>query len=116
MTNAEDELAFPVEIGKTEVVVTISDRDLEQLVRTVYGIANYSFHAVEECGNDTIHRFDVRTKTLYDPAKVEDAHTLALLAKVNAGAVPTGANYVILQDLVNRGVLKPGMYLIEVFW
>lgn len=107
---------YPVELGRAETVIIVDDRDFEAVVRSVYGISDYRFASVEECDNHTSHRFDVSTRTVYEPGNACDAHTLTQLEKVLAGRVPPGCNYVIMQDLVNRGVLRPAIYLVEVFW
>lgn len=101
---------------KTETVTTIEYGELEDLVKKTYGIKDYEFVAVEECGNDSSHRFTPTEKKELDPNNVLDKYDLETLEKIKAGNVPNYSNHVIFQDLVNCGVLEPGVYIVEVSW
>ena len=101
---------------KTEVITSMEYHELEDLVKATYGIKDYEFVAVEECGNDSTHRFDIKEKKILDPENPLDKCDLEKLEQIKADKVPTYSNYVILQDLVNRGVLAPAVFLIEVSW
>jgi hypothetical protein len=101
---------------KKETVITIEYGELEDIVNKAYSITDYEFVAVEECGNDSSHRFDVGEIKPFDPENVLDKYDLEKLEKVKAGKVPTYSNHIIFRDLVNRGILEPGTYIVEVSW
>lgn len=94
-----------------ESVISITDCEIEELVEKTYpSIVEYSFVATQECGNDSEHRFEVKSIA---PLPAYDAVTLE---SIKAGIVPTFSNYVIFQDLVNQAILEPGIYIVRVSW
>ncbi len=95
---------------KKKTVTEIDYYEFEQLVKKTYGITNYSFPAVEECGNDSSHSFA--------PEKIEplEDYDQEQIDELIAGKMPLYANHVIFQDFVNKGVLEPGEYIVEVCW
>lgn len=82
--------------------------DLDTFINKVYGIKGFSCAATEEWGNDSQHRVYVEKKPLasYDAPKVEKNNILN--ADYNLRA--------IMQDLANRDLIEPGIYLINVCW
>lgn len=94
-------------IGKKKTVIEVSYSDLEKLVKKHYPeqykhMGGYSFAAVEECGNDTSHGFDVDGKL--------DDWDLEKFAKGEA------SNIALLNKLCADGLIEAGEYLIEVCW
>lgn len=92
----------------------IDYKDFEELVKKTYGINEYSFVQTEEGRNDSTYRFSVEKNDACPRGR--DAADLADLEAIKAGAVPQYSNHVIFQDLVDRGVLAHGQYLVEVCW
>lgn len=96
---------------KTETVTTIDYHEFETLVKKTYpGAKQYSFVATEECGNDSVHQFTIDG---LEPLQDYDAKQIE---KLETGEHIPYANYTIFQDLVNKEVLQPGSYLVEVCW
>jgi hypothetical protein len=103
---------------KKETVITMDYGELDEMVTKTYNFrrGDYEFIVVEECGNDSSHRFSVEKTKVLDPTNALDKWDLEKLEKIKTGNVPSSSNHVIMQDLVNRGVLEPGIYIIEVSW
>jgi hypothetical protein len=87
----------------------ISWKVIEDIVRTYYNDRQYSFVAVEECGNDTCHEFFVTGRVVdYQAAAVE-----RFRSGEGYGAL---SNYDIFDVLCQDGFLDPGTYIVEVCW
>jgi hypothetical protein len=92
-------------------VIEIDYHEFEQIVKRVYGVPKYSFVATEECGNDSNHTFQVRKQEPLDEWQTKD-----LAEFVTKNGLKCYVNYILFQDLVNRGELKPAQYLVNVCW
>lgn len=99
-----------------ECLTTIDYTEFDELVNSTYGITEYEFVAVQECDNDSDHRFEVKEKLVLDPNHALDKYDIEQLELIKADKAPLYSNHVIFQDLVNRGILEPGIYLVEVSW
>jgi hypothetical protein len=101
-------------------------RDLELFVQEVYG-REWDFIAAQECGNDSDHTFNP-TGTHFDLEKAQagakgrgayvpglDRGDAARIAGWLAGDSFPSA-HTILDDLVVRGLIQPGNYLVSVSW
>lgn len=101
---------------KVKTVIEIDYDELEGIVNRHYGIQDkqggegYSFVATQECGNDCSFTFHVPSAKPLDKWEQEDIQKLR-----ETGHSPW-RNSVIIQDLVNNGVLAPGEYLVKVSW
>ncbi len=98
---------------QTETYTVIDYKEFEELVKMTYGIKEYSFVEVEDGRNDSVYRFGP------DPKRVppeEDPYGQQQLQEIASGKVPQYTNHLIFQDLVDRGVLQAGDYLVEVCW
>ncbi len=90
-------------------VYKVDCSDLEQFVREVYAVEDYSFVAKQECGNDSQHRFHV--DAVMDKWDIKEAEAL------RGGKVESGmSNHTILQTLCVDGHIKPGEYIVDVCW
>lgn len=98
MLKASKKVMFEVDYG-----------DFERFVKETYG-QDYSFVASEECGNDSVHNFNVTEKEALDEY---DQKRLATFKELGSYSF---FNRTILQDLVNRDLIEPGNYLISVCW
>lgn len=85
--------------------------ELEDIVNKTYSITQYNFVAVQECRNDSQHTFQVTKQEPLDEWESKDLQEF--IAK---NGLKEYMNYTIMQDLVNRGVLKPANYLVTVSW
>ena len=86
--------------------------ELEALVQKTYGLKKrWSFVADEECGNDSSHTYSVMEKEELDEFDKEDL--AEFIAKDGFKPYMTSR---LMQDMVNRDILEPGNYLIEVCW
>lgn len=92
-------------------VIEIEYHELEEIVKRVYGATKYSFVATEECGNDSNHTFEVNEKEPLDEFETED-----IAEFIEKKGLKTYVNYTLFKDLVNRGELEPGQYLVNVCW
>lgn len=91
---------------------------IDEIVHQYYGTGNtgnkwhaaYEFVAVQECGNDTCHEFDV-------DGSEPDAWAKKSVDKFRKDGTPGNlSNYDILNLLCKDGWLEPGIYLVEVCW
>jgi hypothetical protein len=85
--------------------------EFEEIVKRVYGATKYSFVATEECGNDSSHTFEVTEK---EPLDEWDTKSIAEF--IEKKGFKKYVNYTLFKDLVNRGELAPGQYLVNVCW
>lgn len=93
---------------RTETVGYIDYDDLNDYVRRVYPfLKNYHFVAVQECGNDTDHRFEAGG---WDP-NLDEAEWAE--ARRN-GFIYT--NSLLLDRLAYDGHISPGTYVVRVSW
>jgi hypothetical protein len=91
-----------------KTVIEMDWNELEEIVNKTYGINNYNFVASMECGNDSAHQFDV--------SKIEKPDEWYMKQIADIKNNPNVSPYAIMQDLVNRGAIEPGDYLITVCW
>lgn len=87
-------------------VFEIVDSDLETLVEEVYGLSNYSFATIQQCGDGSYHRFLVDGEL-----SEEDEMDIEIIQ--NEGRVPTGKNDVLLNLMYNDGHIEAGIYFIN---
>lgn len=94
---------------KTETIVRVDSDELENFIQTVYGVS-YDIVGNQEWGNDSQHTCTIQEK------KTLDAHDLKKLNGFKEGKSISYCLLIILQDLVNQGLLQPAQYLISVCW
>lgn len=92
-----------------ETIIRVEYYDLEEFASKIYGLQEYNFAAVEECGNDSSHSFDVDGNL--DDYDVEEAEKIK-----NEHTVDSYQNYILLNLLCKEGHIEPGNYLINVSW
>lgn len=89
-------------------IIKIDDDALDKLVFEKFGFKKYNFVAVQECGNDSAHAFNVNGHlTEYDKKQ---------LAKWEKGEFVHYSNRVILNALCFHGLIPAGEYLVKVCW
>jgi hypothetical protein len=79
----------------------------EDLVKIVYG-HEFEFVADRECGNDSEHTFSVNGNL--------DEYQVGYLNLFKETGEYSFMSGTLLNALVSLGILKPGMYLINVSW
>jgi hypothetical protein len=102
---------------KKKTVIEIGYHEFEEIVAKAYGLrpGEYEFVFTQECGNDSSHEFEQEVEP-FDPNNVLDKYDLEKLAKIKSGDIPQYTNHIIFRDLVNRGILEPGAYIVQVSW
>jgi len=98
-----------IELRATKMVSYVVDyNDLETFIDNVYG-KHFSFTEDQESGNDSSHEFSVSKEKLdkYEQKKLEEF--------VNDGDYCFSTS-LIMNDLCNKGLIKPGHYIIRVCW
>ncbi len=96
-------------IGTVKTVIEVEDSEVEQVIKEFYG-HEYETVPMEEWSNDSTHSFNVSKK---EKLGKSDAATIRALKK---GKPEKFSLYIIMQDLVNKRVIPPGEYNIEVCW
>lgn len=96
---------------KKKLMIEMDYDEFENIVTNQYKVNDYSFVATEECGNDSDHTFSVSGIEPLD--KYETEKLLEFIEK-NGGTCYV--NHTLFQDLVNKGVLEPGEYIVKVCW
>jgi hypothetical protein len=91
-------------------VIEMDYSEFEEIVKRVYGVKDYSFVATEECGNDSSHTFEVTEKEELDEWETAD------IAEFTEKGHKSYVNYTLFKDLIRRGELEPGQYLVNVCW
>ena len=97
-------------------VTELSYSELEDLAAKHLGLPKsgkneYSFVAVQECGNDSSHQFTVAPPSRGDEWVDKD------IARIeNDKFVKMYRNDVVLDLLCEKGVLEPGEYVVTVCW
>lgn len=87
-------------------VYEVKYKDLEKFVEDIYKVKNYSFPAVQDCGNDTDHAFEVDG--------VLDGYQLEEINDVKSGEHYN--NYLLLNLLAHENHIPKGYYIISVCW
>ena len=82
---------------------------IEIIVQMYFGATDYSFVYLQECGNDTCHKFDVTG--VVEKWRADDAK----MFRQGEGCGNLN-NHDILNILCADGWLSPGTYLVEVCW
>lgn len=108
----EDKPTLKCEI---ETVYTVDYRDLEEFVKNIYG-GDYEFVAVQECSNDTDHKFTVDGKMCLSSSEKLNEYKRKDAEKIRSGQYPNYCNNLLLDCLVVDGYIQPGTYLIQVSW
>jgi len=93
---------------KKKSIIEISYKELEKLVKEKLGYKNYCFVAVEECGNDSDHQFDVDGEI--DDFDLED------IKSWEEGKFVNYSNGIILNKLCADGHIEKGDYVVTVCW
>jgi hypothetical protein len=96
---------------REEKIITMDYHEFEMLVKKHFGVTNYNFVATQECSNDTSHRFNIDE---LEPLNTYDAKSLKEF--IDSNGTKSWVNYILFQELINREVLLPGKYLVEVYW
>lgn len=92
-----------------KIIFKVNYKDLEKFVSEIYDLYDYSFAAVEECGNDSTHEFNI-------DGKIDDYDTDDIENILNSKSVNTYQNDLVLNLLCRGGHIEPGTYLISVSW
>lgn len=95
---------------RQETVFSVDYGDLEEFIKHIYGNKQYEFACAEEVSNDTIKRYKVDKKE-----EISD-YDLKKLNSFKAGNFESWITRLLLQDMVNNGILQPGTYSIDVCW
>jgi hypothetical protein len=94
---------------KTEITI-LDYNEFDALVQRVYNRPDYSIVWAEELNNDSSVHYAVGNKDLLE-GEEED---LSEFAKGKNGGLYM--SFTLLVDLIRRGHLEPGHYLISVCW
>lgn len=102
---------------RTVSYMEMSYGELEELVKETYKVEEYEFVAQQECGNDSSHTFEVKAEP-WDVNNILGKYALDKFEEwiQSKGHKGEYMNYIIMQALVNDGVLSAGHYLIQVCW
>lgn len=93
---------------KEETFICVDYNDLDKFINYSYSREDFYFVAEEECGNYTNIIFNVTGElSKWD---VEDVR------KFGSGENSSPGTRALLNDLCKQGKIKPGMYLIKVYW
>lgn len=94
----------------TKTIHEVSWSDLEQFVAEKTGVNDYSFVAVEECNNDSIHEFNVSADndSFFGPEDMDEW--------IASNGNTFISNNEILDWLCINGHIEPGIYLVSVCW
>lgn len=98
-------------IGKREEAISTDYYAVENLIQEQYGIKDYSFLADQESSNDSTHTFDLRQVDA-EP----DEWDTEQIQQFKNGEHPSFVTHALLEDLVRREVLEPGLYHVSVSW
>lgn len=99
---------FKKEVVMEDKVFTKLDyKEFEELVYKTYGV-KYEIVASEELTNYTLYALYVD--------KDEDEIDKDLLSKFKSGEFVKYATQSIARDMCIKGVMKPGDYIIDIFW
>jgi hypothetical protein len=100
----------PVLKSKTTTYVEVDYHDLDEFIQKVYNITSFECLATEEWSNDSQHRMNV------DKKEELGEWDLDKLQGVKDGKLPNYSLRTVMQDLVNRDLIAPAIYLINVCW
>ncbi len=83
--------------------------ELDELIQRTFG-HRYEVVAFEEWNNDSSHSWTFKVEKLseYDQKTLDEF--------IISGKIKNWRTYVLVQHMVNTGVLEPGNYLIEISW
>jgi hypothetical protein len=98
----------PVLKVREEKRYCVNYSDLEDFATKIYNLKDYSFVAIEECGNDSSHDFVVSDKI--------NKHELKDVEEIKNGNVKEYRNRLLLDLLCKEGYIPPGNYTISVCW
>ncbi len=88
--------------------------DLAKEVKKRYGIEDYHFVEIQECGNDVDFVFEVKSKLTGDYDK---KYTAAEIEKMKQTKHVEGyQNHNVLTALCMDGFIEPGTYVVRVSW
>lgn len=94
--------------AKRAVVLEVEDRDVDSLVERHYG-RELELVADQELGNGSRLKWTLKLEKLgvYDQKRLDD---------FNEGKYVPYVGRVVMQDLVNRGIIPEATYLIDCSW
>src|SRR5688572_13461948 len=98
---------------KKKSVIEIDSSEVEDLAEKHLSLGSneYSFVAIQECGNDSSHQFDVDLPDRNNDWVLEDIEQIE-----DRKYVPTYRNDLVLSLLCEKGILEPGEYIVNVCW
>lgn len=88
--------------------IAVDYNDLERFIKEIYG-QDYEIPSQEEKGNDCTITYEMRVEPLSDYQERK-------LGEFCQGKNVSYALRIILQDLVNNGMILPGNYSIHISW
>ena len=91
-----------------KVVFEVESYDFEDFIKREYG-KDYSFVADIECGNDSVHEFEIDAKSKIN-SRSKDVDLFRKTGHYHYLA------RVLLEDLANRKLIEYGTYIIQVCW
>src|SRR5579859_7420968 len=97
---------------RTQTYIEIGYQELDNLVNQLFGSQKdnphphdgYEFVAIQECNNDSDHGFDLTKPTPEEDLSKWDKEALK---EAYQGRFSPYNNYLYLEELVRKGVLKP---------
>lgn len=95
---------------KTKTVHEIDYHEFENIVKSVYGVKQYSFVADNECGNESTHSIGplkVRPLNQWESADITKFENTGKYLYLYS---------TLAQDLVNKGYFPEGEIIVEVYW
>jgi hypothetical protein len=101
-------------LGQEAAGTEMDYSELEEIIKREYG-QELEVAIDLEAANDTAHSFHFEVHP-WDAGSILDKHAMDCLAKFKAHGTGSYLTRVLMQDMVNNGVLQPGYYLIQVSW
>jgi len=95
-------------------VIEMDYNELEDLIRRTYG-HNLEVPCDLEAGNDSAHTFNFKVEPWIVGNVLHD-YGIKKLEKFKATGEGEYLTCILMQDMVNNGVLEPGDYLINICW
>lgn len=95
---------------KSRQVFFIDSHDFDEFIHEIYRNKTYHFVPDYEANNDSCYSFKISSEkplSVYDQEKLD---------KFCTGKYAQGMTWIFFQDLVNRKILEPGIYIVEVCW
>ena len=91
-------------LGTEKVVIAVDYNDVERIIQNEYGFDEFSIPCNEEKGNDATIEIHVNGKvSSYEQEDIELRHQPYMTRTY-------------MNDLARRGLIKKGIYMIDVSW